>query len=172
MATTKWARYKFVVKESATEAREVREGFVDLVADPYLVAEPCDRKPLSEYPLERSDFLALDLREGTSMNKAQEIAAFLNANVSYLSITRFGDQEDAKRDVRQSAHVRTIDGERFAMVISMLAEKVEANDVSGMREALVAVKSVAADLLEGWARAVQLSDEILTKFGEDEDLAS
>lgn len=58
------------------------------------------------------------------------------------------------------------------MVISMLAEKVEANDVSGMREALVAVRSVAADLLEGWARAVQLSDEILTKFGEDEDLAS
>ena len=56
-----------------TEAREVREGFVDLVADPYLVAEPCDRKPLSEYPLEGSDFLALDLREGTSMNKAEEI---------------------------------------------------------------------------------------------------
>ena len=47
--------------------------------------------------------------------------------MSYLSITRFGDQEDAKRDVRQSAHVRTIDGERFAMVISMLAEKLEAN---------------------------------------------
>lgn len=172
MATTKWARYKFGVKESATEAREVREGFVDLVADPYLVAEPCDRKPLSEYPLEAPDFLALDLREDTSMNKAQEIAAFLNANVSYLSITRFGDQKDAKRDLRQSAHVRTIDGERFAMVISMLAEKVEANDVGGIREALVAVKSVTADLLEGWARAVQLSDEILTKFGEDEDLAS
>ena len=57
--------------------------------------------------------------------------------------------QDARRDVRQSAHLRTIDGERFAMVISMLAEKVEANDVGGVREALVAVKSLTADPLEG-----------------------
>ena len=78
MATTKWARYKFVVKENATEAREIREGFVDLVADPYLVAEPCDSKPISEYPLEGSDFLALELVQGTSMKQAQDIAAFLN----------------------------------------------------------------------------------------------
>jgi hypothetical protein len=160
MATTKWAHYKFVVKESATEAREIRDGFVDLVADPYLVAEPCDRKPQSEYPLEGSDFLALDLGEGTSMKKAQEIAAFLNANVSYLSITRFGDQDDPRRDVRQSAHVRTIDAERFATVIAMLAEKVGANDGGGVR---------GADLLDGWAKALLLSDEILKKFGEDED---
>lgn len=46
MATTKWARYKFVVKESATEAREIREGFIDIVADPFLVAEVFEaRKP-------------------------------------------------------------------------------------------------------------------------------
>lgn len=169
MATTKWARYKFVVKESATEAREIREGFVDLVADPYLVAEPCDSKPLSEYPLEGPDFLALELVQGASMRQAQDIAAFLNANVRFLSITRFGDREDAIRDVRQSGHVRSIDAERFAMVVGMLAEKVEANDVGGMREALIAVQSVSVDLLAEWAKALQLSNDILKAFGEDEE---
>jgi len=172
LATTKWARYKFVVKENATEARETRDGFIDLVADPYLVAEPYDSKRLSEYPFEGSDFLSLELAEGTSMKQAQDIGAFLNANVRYLSITKFGDPEDARRDVRQSSHVCTIDAERFAMVMAILAEKVEANDVAGMREALVAVQSVSADLLAGWANALQLSGEILKKFGEDEDLAS
>ncbi|MBZ5683352.1 MAG: hypothetical protein LAO24_25000 [Acidobacteriia bacterium] len=169
MATTKWARHKFVVKESATEAREIREGFVDLVADPYLVAEPCDSKPISEYPLEGSDFLALELIQGTSMKQAQDIAAFLNTNVSYLSITRFGDREDAIRDVRQSAHVRSIDAERFAMVVAMLAEKIQGNNAGEIHGALVAVQSVSADLLAGWSKALQLSDDILNAFGEDED---
>ena len=169
MATTKWAHYKFVVKESTTKAREIREGFVDLVADPYLVAEPCDRKPSSEYPLEGPDFLSLDLVQGTSIRQAQEIAGFLNANVSYLSITRFGDREDAIRGVRQSAHERSVDAERFAMVVAMLAEKVEANNTAGIREALVAVQSVSADLLAGWDKALQLSNDILKTFGEDEN---
>ena len=156
------------MKESATEAREI-QGFIDLAADPYLVAEPCDSKPLSEYPFAGSDFLSLELVQGTSMRRAQDIAASLNANVCFLSITRFGDREDAIRDVRQSAQVRSIDAERFAMVVGMLAEKVEANDVGGIREALVAVQSVRADLLAGWAKALQLSNDILKTFREDED---
>ena len=103
------------------------------------------------------------------MRQAHEIAALLNANVSYLSITRFGDREDAIRDVRQSAHERSVDAERFAMVVAMLAEKVEANNASGIHEALLAVQSVSADLLAGWDKAVQLSNDILKTFGEDED---
>ena len=169
MATTKWARYKFVVKENATEAREVREGFIDMVADPYLVAEPYDAKPPSEYPLEGSDFLALELVEGTSMRRAQDLATVLNTRASYLSITRFGDSEDATRDVQQSEHVRSVDAERFLMVTAMLAERVEANDVKGIREALKAVQSVSADLLNGWSHALQVSSEILKTFGDGEE---
>ena len=157
------------MKESATEAREIREGFIDLAADPYLVAEPCDSKPLSEYPFAGSDFLSLELVQGTSMRRAQDIAASLNANVCFLLITRFGDREDAIRDVRQSAHVRSIDAERFNGW-SECWRRSRANDVGGIREALVAVQSVSADLLAGWAKALQLSGHnILKTFREDED---
>lgn len=169
MATTKWARYKFVVKESGTEAREVREGFIDLVADPYLVAEPCDDKPLSEYPLEGSDFLSFELAEGTSMKKAQDIAAFLTANVRTLAITKFGDREDARRDVQQSGHERSVDAERLAMVISMMTEKVNTNDIAGIREALRAIESVAVDLFSGWAKANLLAEKVLAEFGDSEE---
>jgi hypothetical protein len=170
MATTKWARYRFVVKEGGTEAREVREGFIDLVADPFIVAEPCDKKPASEYPLQGGDFLALDLTPGTSLRRATEIADFLNHQVQYISITRFGDAEDALRDVRQSEHEQRIDLERFAMVIGTLHEKLKVNDVPGATDALKAVESVAGDLIVGWSKAVRISREVLSKFGQDDEL--
>jgi hypothetical protein len=55
------------------------------------------------------------------------------------------------------------------MVVAMLAEKVEPNNAGGIREALVAVQSVSADLLAGWDKALQLADDILKTFDEDED---
>ena len=70
---------------------------------------------------------------------------------------------------RKEVRGRSVDGERFAMVVAMLAEKVEANNAGGIRDALVAVQSVSADLLAGWDKAVQLSNDILKTFGEDED---
>jgi hypothetical protein len=170
MATTKWARYRFVVKEAATEAREVREGFIDLVADPFIVAEPCDKKPDSEYPLQGGDFLAFELPQETSLRSAKEIAKFFNDHVQYVSITRFGDAEDAVRDVRQSEHEQRIDVERFALVIGMLREKLKVNDVPGATDALKAVESVAGDLIAGWSKAVRISHEVLSKFGQDEEL--
>jgi hypothetical protein len=157
------------VKESATEAREVREGFVDLVADAYLVAEPCDGKPLSEYPFEGPDFLSLDLGEGATITKAQDVAAFLNANVRCLAITRFGDAQDATRDVRNSRRANSIEADRFAMVVTMLKEKIEAGDAAGIKEALIAVQSVSVDLLDEWAKALQLSNKILEKFDDGDD---
>jgi hypothetical protein len=153
MATTKWARYRFVEKEGTTEAREVREGFIDLVADPYIVAEPCDTKPASEYPLEGGDFLAFELALGTSLRNAKQIADFLNDHVQYVSITRFGDAEDATRDVRQSEHEQHVDLERFAIVIRMLGDKLKGNDISGATADLKAVESVVGDLIKGWAKA-------------------
>jgi hypothetical protein len=170
MATTKWAQYRFVVKEGATEAREVREGFIDLVADPFIVAEPYDNKPRSQYPLEGPDFLALDLAQGTSLDQAEQIADFLNERVKYVSITRFGDADDAARDVTQSEHERRIDSDRFTVVLSMLNDKLKANDVAGATEAMRAVQSVVVDVIGGWAKAVRMSREILAKFGNGEDL--
>jgi len=169
MATTKWARYRFVEKEGTTEAREVREGFIDLVADPYIVAEPCDTKPVSEYPLEGGDFLAFELAQGTSLRNAKQIADFLNDHVQYVSITRFGGAEDATRDVRQSEHEQHVDLERFAIVIRMLGDKLKGNDISGATADLKAVESVVGDLIKGWAKAIRISREVLSKFGQNEE---
>lgn len=169
MATTKRAQYRFVVKEGPTEAREVREGVVDIVADPFIVAEPYGTEPESEHPLQGSDFLSFDLKEGISLDEAEHIARFLNDRVLYIAITRFGDIEDARRDVRQSKHVQGIDQERFSMVISLLRDKLAAGDIPAAIEALTAVESVAGDLVREWAEAISRSQAILDAFGQSED---
>jgi hypothetical protein len=175
MATTKRARYRFVVKEAPDfeETHEPRDGVIDIIRTPvtFIVAEPSDRTPPSERPFEGSDFLALDLPPGTSLGSAEEIADFLNNHVQYLSITRFGDAEDAARDVRQSEHKQKIDLGRFQSVLQELRDKLEAEDITGATEALRAVESVVGDVITGWAKSIRISREILGKFGQqDEDL--
>lgn len=173
MATTKWAQYRFVVKEGPDfeETCEPREGVIDMIRTPvtFIVAEPCDRKPPSERPFEGSDFLALGLPPGTSLGSAEEIADFLNNHVQYLSITQFGDAEDAARDVRLSDRVRLIDSDRFTSVLERLDNNLKANDLAGLAEAAKAVESVFIDVISGWAKAIQMSREILATFGDGRD---
>jgi len=92
MATTKRARYQFVVKEAGIEkTSELREGVIDLTTTPvnFIVAEPCDKKQMFEYPLEGADFLSFDLAQETSFDEAQRIADFLNDHLEQVAITRF-----------------------------------------------------------------------------------
>jgi hypothetical protein len=175
MATTKSARYRFVVKEAPDFEKtwEPRDGVIDLIRTPvtFIMAEQCDRKPAAEYPLKNPDFLSLAPKEGTSVDEAQQIADFLNDHVEQVGITRFGDAEDSARYVRQSEREQKIDLGRFQMVLQMLRDKLEAQDITGATEALRPVESVVGDLITGWAKSVKMSREILDKFGQqDEDL--
>lgn len=168
MATTKRAQYRFVVKETGEQAREIREGVVDLVADAFLMAERCDRTPVHKRPLQDPDFLALDLGPGLSVDEAQQVADFLNDRVQYVSITRFGDAEDAARDVKQSERVQRIDLERLSVAFTILKEKLAANDVPGAIEELPALQSIIGDLINEWSKANAMSQAILDAFGKGE----
>jgi hypothetical protein len=50
-----------------------------------------------------------------------------------------------------------------------MREKVHANDIPGMLEAMREVESVSGDLLRRWSKANQMSGAILRAFGESED---
>ena len=169
MATTKRAQYRFKVKEGASEAREIREGVIDMIADPFIVAEPCGKEPASDQPMESPDFLSFDLRQGTSLEEAQRIADFLNEHLQAIALTTFADVEEVIRDVKQSGRVQRIEAERFSMAIKHLREKVVAGDSAGITEALRAVEFVAADLFKGWSKAVAMSKAIMETFGEGEN---
>ena len=174
MATTKWARYRFVVKEGPDIEKtwEPRDGVIDMIRTPttFIMAEECGKKPIAEYPLKRPDFLSFGLRKGTSMVEAQRISDFLNDHLEQVAITRFGDAEDAAIDVRLSDLVRQIDSDRFTSVLAMLDNKLKANDVAGAVEAMRAVESVFVDVISEWAKAIKMSREILAKLGSSEDL--
>lgn len=88
MATTKRARYRFVVKEGVTVTHEPREGIIDMISPPSLVAEPCDRALVEDRPLQDSDLLSFHLREKVSLDQAGRIVDYLNERVQYVAITR------------------------------------------------------------------------------------
>lgn len=71
--TTHRAKVKFYVKEYG-------EG------QPWIVVEPDDGKNL---PFVGDGFLGIDLPEGTSYERAREIAKFLNKNIAAISHTWF-----------------------------------------------------------------------------------
>jgi hypothetical protein len=171
VATTKRAQYRFVVKEGPSFMREIREGVLEPVSDAFITAEPCGTEPVGQRPLKDPDFLSFDLGPGPglSLDEAQRIADFLNEHVPYVAITRFGDAEDAARDVKQSERLRVIDLDRFSAVIAILKEKLAANDTPAAVEAVKAVESVMMDLINGWSKALVMSREILDAFGEGGD---
>ena len=152
MATTESMRCRYVVKDGG---------------DPFITAEPFDRKPDHERPLPGPDHLWFPEKAGTSLEKAQEIAEFLNENLADVAITRFGDAEDLARDVRLSERVQRIDTERFGNVISRLTERLAAKDIAGAAKALKGVEFVAKDVNQGWLKALALSRVILQKFGKN-----
>jgi hypothetical protein len=169
MATTKRAQFRFKVKEGATEAREVREGVIDMIADPFIVAEPCGKEPASDLPLENPDFLSFDLREGVSLGEAERIVDFLNEHLLAIAITTFADAEEVIRDVKQSGRVQRIEAERFSLAVTDLRKKVSGGNSAEITEALRAVEFIAADLLKGWSKAVAMSKAIMETFGEGEN---
>jgi hypothetical protein len=169
MATTKRAQYRFVVKEGPTFMREVREGVLEPVSDPFITAEPCGTEPVHERPLIDPDFLSFDLGPGTSFDQAQQVADFLNNHVQWVAITRFGDPEDAAREVSFSDRVREIDFERLSAAVTDLKETLAIHGLEGAIGSLEAVESVCADVIRGWSRALSMSQEILNKFGQGED---
>jgi hypothetical protein len=168
MATTKRAQYLFRVSEFAPEIREGSVAGTLRIAPVPFISTEC-RGVGGEQDVLEGDLLGFDLQNGTSMEKAEEIADFLNENLLSIAITRFGDAEDAAREVKQSEHVREIDIERFSMVVGTLREKLALGDVPAAIEAMTAVQSVIAGIISGWSKANALSQEILDKFGEGGD---
>jgi hypothetical protein len=169
MTTTKRAQYRFVVKEGPEHMCEVREGVLEPISDPFITAEPYGMEPVHERPLMSPDFLSFDLGPGTSLDEAERIADFLNSHVQYVAITRFGDAEDAARDVNFSDRVRQIDFERLSAAVSDLKETLACQSMQGALGSLEAVESICADVIRGWSKALSMSQEILNKFGKGED---
>lgn len=167
MATTQRAQYRFRLREGPDLTHEPRPGVIELVTALFIRAEPCDRTPVSQLPLREPDFLAFDLPLGTSFDKAQRIADFMNQNLLYVSICRFGDAEDAVRDVALSE--RSDDSARFFHVICDLKTKLEAGDMVGAINSIKSVEYLAGELVRQWRKALGLAREILRKFGQDKD---
>jgi hypothetical protein len=168
MATTKSMQCRYVVKEGGELNGEPQKGIVTSMDTQFITAEPFDRKPDHERPLSGPNHLWFPLKPGTSLEKAQEIADFLNENLADVAITAFGDTEDLARDVMQSERLQQVDTERLAHVISSLKERLAANDVPGATEALNGVESVAEHINEGWLKALALSRSSLDKVGKHE----
>lgn len=166
MATTKRAQY---VKEGPEHMCEVREGVLEPVSDPFITAEAYGTEPDHEHPLMGPDFLSFDVGPGTSLDEAERIADFLNTHVRYVAITRFGDAEDAARDVNFSARVQEIDFERLSAAVTDLKETLASQGMQGAIGFLEAVESICADVIRGWSKALSMSKEILNKFGQGED---
>jgi hypothetical protein len=169
VAKTKTMQCRFIVKEGADITHEPREGRIELWDVVFITAEPCGREPVEARPLQGPDFLSFALNPGTSLGKAQEIADFLNENLSLIAITRFGDTEDLAREVTHSERLQQIDAERFANLTSSLREKLAAQDCRGAAESLKAVESVIGNVHEGWLKALALSRVILQRFGQNGD---
>jgi hypothetical protein len=76
------ARYVFKVKESSRQTRAKP-------AQPFLVAEPFS----GTLPIfENGGFIGFDLPEGTSYQRAQEIATFLNGNLTEMTYTHLAPE--------------------------------------------------------------------------------
>jgi hypothetical protein len=140
MATGKRAQYQFKVEEGD---------------DPYIVAEHSGREPLGERPLKDPDFLAFGLREGISFDEAEQIRDFLNEHLLYVAITRFGDVEDIKRDVKHDTSRLRNTEETCRTVVEEIKASLRAEDVTGGLEHLKALEYQVNHLLHDWKRALQ-----------------
>lgn len=72
MAKTERAKYVFTVKEFSN-------------GTPFIALEPLNKS----ITLPEEGFLGFDLPEGTDINKAKDIAKYLNKNLSNLTLTTF-----------------------------------------------------------------------------------
>ncbi len=79
-ATTESADFLFAVKEHAT-------------GTPFIMLQPRH----DNLSVVGDGFLSLELREGTSMRQAKEIAQHLNDNIEHVSYTHIGDTRWASR---------------------------------------------------------------------------
>ena len=84
MAKTETVEYTFTVKEGPPSESGAE-------APTYLMCEPRGRELsiLGRNRLGRNKFLTIELLPGTSVDRAQDIAAYLNENVSGIGVTTF-----------------------------------------------------------------------------------
>ena len=155
MATTKSAHYQFKVKEGP--------------CDPFVLLEPAGREPAAARPLKGFDLAFFTLRQGISLDEAQQIADFLNENLLFFSISSFGDAQDTDRELRLSERRRGIQHEHFALVLAGLKEALAAGNIDSALEAIKAVEAVALRVTEEWGEAVRTSRAILNKQRENHD---
>jgi hypothetical protein len=141
MATSKRAQYQF----------EVKEG----IDDPYIVAEHSGREPVSERPFNNSEGLWFQLKQGISYEEAERIRDFLNENLLYVAMTRFGDVEDIKRDVKHDTSRLRNTEETLRTVLGEIKASLRADDVTGALEHLKALEYQVNHLLYDWKRALQ-----------------
>ena len=71
MSKTSRAEYRYIVKE-----------FED--GTPWIM---CEVYQGDDLPLPGSSFLGFDLREGTTLSEAKEIARFMEANLRFMNMT-------------------------------------------------------------------------------------
>lgn len=72
MTTTQRSKYKFTVKEYSD-------------GTPWIAMEPLEKA----IEFQNEGLLGLDLQKGMNVERAREIAKYLNENISELSLTEF-----------------------------------------------------------------------------------
>jgi len=155
MATTKSAHYQFKVKEGP--------------CDPFVLLEPAGREPAAARPLKGFDLAFFTLRQGISLDEAQQVADFLNENLLFFAIASFGDAQDKKRELRLSERRRGIVHERFSLVLAGLKEALAIGNIDSAQEGIKAVEAEALSVIEEWGKAVRTSQANLNKQIENYD---
>lgn len=79
MATSKSVRYRFTVKEGAPSEPKGE-------APTFLACEPFEKDHAF---LRNNGFLTIELKEGTSVEKAEEVAKYLNQHFAGIGVTTF-----------------------------------------------------------------------------------
>ena len=154
MATNRRARYLFRVSEYSAEVREGEQpGTLRIAPVPFICTDHRGECEGFEPPLENGGFV-FDLRPGTTMEQAKELADLLNRRVESLGTLTFGDAEDITREVEGSEHVREIAEEGLTEAVITLEAKLRAGDLAGALESLPAVRCHARHLVQEWARTL------------------
>jgi hypothetical protein len=154
MATNKRARYLFRVSEYSPEIREGEQpGTLRIAPVPFICTDHRGACAGFEPPLENGGFI-FDLRPGTTMGQAKELADLLNRHVESLGTLTFGDAEDIIREVEISERNWENVEEGLTEAVEALEAKLATGDLAGAIQALAAVKGWAWRLSSDWGRTL------------------
>jgi hypothetical protein len=157
MASTKRARYLFMVREESPEMRKGRqEGNLQVLrkaSNPFISTEHRGDCEGFDAPLGNGGFL-FDLRDGTSMNDAKKIAEFLNRNLESIGTITFGDAEDIAVEVDNSEHTQQIVKDGLTEALTAMKSSLATGDVQGAIKGVEAVEGWANRLIDDWTRMI------------------